>query len=64
MSIKGSSKKETRGGSSLGSIREALALVREINKNLKYKYIRSFIGEQDKLYRFLLQLRLYITFNR
>jgi hypothetical protein len=41
-----------------------MALVREIDKNIKYKTIKLFTGEYNKLLGFLLQLRLYITFNR
>lgn len=39
------------------------ALVGEIDKNIKYKNIEPFTGERNKLTGFILQLRLYTTFN-
>jgi hypothetical protein len=55
--------------STIGSSRSTpqsnvMALVGEIDKNIKYKTIKLFTGEYNKLPGFLLQLRLYITFNR
>ena len=52
-------------GSSKGKEKEVVqhALVGEINKDLKYKNIEPFSGECNRLYGFLLQLRLYVTFN-
>ena len=54
--------------STIGSSRStpqsnATALVGEIDKNIKYKTIEPFTGERNKLQGFLLQLRLYVTFN-
>ena len=40
------------------------ALVKKINKNLKYKLIKAFNDKRNQLYKFLLQLRLYIKFNK
>src|ERR1700683_1366220 len=56
MSVAGSSRGESR-------TTQAAALVGEIDKNLKYKTIEPFKGERNRLQGFLLQLRLYITFN-
>jgi hypothetical protein len=53
-------------GSSRGnptSSSKSVALVGEIDKNLKYKTPETFTGERNKLQGFLLQLRLYMTFN-
>jgi len=40
-----------------------VALVGEIDKNLKYKNIDAFTGERNKLHGFSLQLTLYVKFN-
>lgn len=39
------------------------ALIKEIDKNLKYKTIKSFTSERVELHRFLLQFQLNIKFN-
>ena len=39
------------------------ALVKKINKNLKYKSIKAFNNKRNQLHGFLLQLQLYIKFN-
>ncbi|KAG9229539.1 hypothetical protein BJ875DRAFT_410653 [Amylocarpus encephaloides] len=63
MSVTGSSR-GTPASSSSSKALVSTALVKEIDKNLKYKSINAFNGERNKLHRFLLQLRLYIKFNR
>jgi hypothetical protein len=35
----------------------------EMDKNIKYKVLDNYYGEQSKLKGFLMQVELYITFN-
>lgn len=63
MSVVGSSR-GTPSSSSGSKAPTTTALVGEIDKNLRYKNVEPFTGERNRLQGFLLQLKLYIKFNK